>query len=103
MELVFDSQGFHNLQEAAEKLQQKMQASYTLACSFRQKVEESTWEGQTKKEYLAFLDLILQYHAALHEDEGTAPMSFNATEIKNQANRIDAFLDSYPAFLALDE
>lgn len=97
MELVFDSNGFQNLSREVKSLKEEFEKSINEAEQFQSNVLNSSWEGKTKDEFVAFLDLLVQYHKKLYESP-----DFNSTEIENFSNSVDNLLDSYTSFLALE-
>ena len=101
MSLVFDSTGFQNLHEDVGNLLKKMEESYTSASTFRENVMNSSWEGESKKEFLAFLDLVLQFHAGFYKEKGISPMDLNAKEIGNHVERVENFLKESSIYLNL--
>jgi len=97
MELVFDSNGFQNLSREANELKKEFEKSVSEAENFQKRVINSSWEGKTKDEFVAFLDLLVQYHKKLYESP-----SFNGTEIEIFSTSVDNLLNNYTTFLALE-
>ena len=100
MDLVFDPDGFDSLLTHVSGLLDKTQACYEQARQFKMNVENSSWEGMSKREFLAFFDLVLQFHAALHQGE-TSPMFFNHEELEKQVGLVNEFLENFGFFQAL--
>jgi len=101
MELLFDSKGFTSFSDEVSKLYNDMGNALDRAKTFQGAVRSSKWEGESKKEFVAFLDLIVQFHSAF-VSSGTAPMRFNSAEFKKQVEEIDKFLGACEVYATLE-
>lgn len=67
-ELYFDEAKFGELKSAVEAFKKSFGAYYDDAKAFQSYVEGSSWAGETRKEFTAFLSLVLQYHKAMKSE-----------------------------------
>lgn len=98
MELVFDPNGFNALKNDCQQFKNDMQTVLNTAETFKSRIESSKWEGETKIEFLAFFDLVLQFHKKLLKD----PVTFNSEEIAKQYELVADFLSSYVRYNTLE-
>jgi len=101
MELLFDSKGFTSFSNEVSKLYTEMNNALTDAKAFQSAVNSSRWEGESRKEFVAFLDLIVQFHSKFVVS-GTSPMQFNAQQMKEHVEKINSFLRSCPEYMLLE-
>ncbi|MHC5215118.1 WXG100 family type VII secretion target [Enterococcus sp. LJL128] len=72
--------------EAAETMKKGIGDTLTKAKSLKAKVEATEWTGKNKKAFVAYLDLIYQYHEDLNK-----AMKAQKTAVKNLKSNISSF------------
>ena len=101
MELLFELKGFTSLSDEVSKLNKSMNRSLKEAQKLQNDVQGSVWKGESKQEFLAFLDLVIQFHSSF-VTTGTGPMQFNEEKMKEQVRAIDGFLKLCSVYTQLE-
>jgi hypothetical protein len=67
-ELLFGADGFSALADLNRELTNMIDEALSDAKALKSRIEAGSWQGEAKREFTAFLDLVVKYHEALSVD-----------------------------------
>jgi uncharacterized protein YukE len=66
-DVVIDQEELNSAKEAAAKLKESLNNTYTQSESLLAQVQGSNWKGKSRDSFLAYLELLIQYHGDLKD------------------------------------
>ena len=100
-----DGAGFLTLAKDMGEIQTDLQDAYNKAAALMTELStnQTAWTGETKKAFLAYLDLMLKYHGALIGENGSAdPVQSAVDGLNEAAANIISYYDSSALFSSLE-
>lgn len=100
-----DGANFLDLSQKMGEIQTGLQDAYSKAAALKAQLDadQTAWTGETKKAFLAYLDLMMKYHGALIGENGAADPVQSAVDGLNAATaNITGYYDSSPLFSSLE-
>ena len=100
-----DGANFLDLAKNMGEIQTGLQDAYSKAAALKVQLDDdqTAWTGETKKAFMAYLDLMLKYHGALIGENGAAdPVQSAVDGLNAAAANITGYYDSSSLFSALE-
>lgn len=96
MDLLFYQSGFSGIHDMATKMNKSIEDFHTQAENLKNKIDEDedSWQGRSRLEFLAFIDLILQFHNTLQVDAFADHVTF----LEDAVDKIETFLDEFQEY-----
>ncbi|MFP7168913.1 hypothetical protein [Terribacillus halophilus] len=66
-DVVIDQEGWSSAKDAAAKLKESLDNTYAQSEELLALVQGSNWKGKSRDSFLAYLELLIQYHADLKD------------------------------------
>lgn len=95
------------IKEAERQMQaakESLENGYTKLLELTNRLETvGTWEGETQKAFIAYLDLVRQYHQSFTDENENNPVMYAVTAFTEFLERAETFHEEYVNYKYLEE
>ena len=104
IDITMDEAALADAKGYLEEMKKHMDNSYELLKSLLAEIEAAgEWKGESHNAFMAYMDLMKQYHRSFTDENGENPVSAVITAFGNLLERNAGFYDDFPEYRILEE